>query len=360
MDDVKVEYNSFKPVKLGALAYTQATDIHVGPGQERHLAHEAWHVAQQKQGRVRPTAYLRGAAINDDSSLEREAETMGARANAVPSRAGQNVRAHAGSSLSSAAPIQMISKKDLDAALTPLRSFKLGADAEDFWYETIAKPAGQGEASEVYNILLTTGQEITNDAELRDALACLSDHDEITRDHVAAFVAVVNQYRPGAAMESPFMALFSAEQGVEEEENATGGRAVEVLAQELAKPLRTLVAMKATDAAGDTAAEVVVTISNRVGDIAFAALNHGDETAVAQFCALRRSKFIERLLNILVLQDSDRVLCHETEIARPLLSTLRIISSKVKSNAGIEVPVEADLSQRAMKLFRRQFKTRGK
>ena len=47
MDDVRAHYNSDKPATVQALAYTQGTDIHVAPGQERHLPHEAWHVAQQ-------------------------------------------------------------------------------------------------------------------------------------------------------------------------------------------------------------------------------------------------------------------------------------------------------------------------
>ncbi|MFQ6026091.1 MAG: DUF4157 domain-containing protein [Dehalococcoidia bacterium] len=80
MDDVKVHYNSAKPASLQALAYTQGTDIHVGPGQEQHLAHEAWHVAQQKQGRVRPTVQVENTVVNDDTSLEREADVMGAKA----------------------------------------------------------------------------------------------------------------------------------------------------------------------------------------------------------------------------------------------------------------------------------------
>ncbi|AFY54255.1 hypothetical protein Riv7116_1708 [Rivularia sp. PCC 7116] len=80
MDDVKVHYNSSEPSKFQALAYTQGTDIHVGRGQERHLPHEAWHVVQQKQGRVKPTLQMKGAAINNDSSLEREADVMGAKA----------------------------------------------------------------------------------------------------------------------------------------------------------------------------------------------------------------------------------------------------------------------------------------
>lgn len=77
MDDVRVHYNSSKPSQLQALAYTQGTDIHVGTGQERHLPHEAWHVVQQKQGRVKPTMQMKKVHINDDVGLEREADMMG-------------------------------------------------------------------------------------------------------------------------------------------------------------------------------------------------------------------------------------------------------------------------------------------
>lgn len=80
MDNVKVHYNSSQPAQLNALAYTQGMDIHVGPGQEQSLPHEAWHVVQQKQGRVKPTIQARGVTINDDEGLEREADVMGARA----------------------------------------------------------------------------------------------------------------------------------------------------------------------------------------------------------------------------------------------------------------------------------------
>lgn len=81
MDDVKVHYNSAKPAELQAHAYAQGSDIHVAPGQEKHLPHEAWHVAQQKQGRVKPTRQLKGTTpINDDDGLENEADVMGAKA----------------------------------------------------------------------------------------------------------------------------------------------------------------------------------------------------------------------------------------------------------------------------------------
>jgi uncharacterized protein DUF4157 len=81
LDGVKVHYNSAKPAQLNALAYAQGSDIHLGPGQEAHLPHEAWHVVQQAQGRVKPTAQMRsGVAVNDERGLEREADVMGARA----------------------------------------------------------------------------------------------------------------------------------------------------------------------------------------------------------------------------------------------------------------------------------------
>ncbi|MEM7030172.1 MAG: DUF4157 domain-containing protein [Chloroflexota bacterium] len=79
VSDVRVHYNSSKPAQLNALAYAQGTDIHVGPRQEKHLPHEAWHTVQQRQGRVKPTMQMGGVAINDQVSLEREADVMGAK-----------------------------------------------------------------------------------------------------------------------------------------------------------------------------------------------------------------------------------------------------------------------------------------
>jgi len=76
MDDVRVHRNSDEPAKLGALAFTRGTEIHLGPGQEEHLPHEAWHVVQQKQGRVQATTQMKGAAVNEDARLEREADEV--------------------------------------------------------------------------------------------------------------------------------------------------------------------------------------------------------------------------------------------------------------------------------------------
>lgn len=96
LGDVRVHYGSSKPAQLEAHAYAQGRDIHLAPGQEQHLPHEAWHVVQQAQGRVKPTTTMGGGVpVNDHVSLEREADVMGARA-------------------MSAAPVQRKSRIDLD------------------------------------------------------------------------------------------------------------------------------------------------------------------------------------------------------------------------------------------------------
>lgn len=81
LSDVRVHYNSAAPAQMQALAYAQGNDIHVGPGQEKHLPHEAWHVVQQREGRVQATTQLmKGTPINDDPGLEAEATHMGNKA----------------------------------------------------------------------------------------------------------------------------------------------------------------------------------------------------------------------------------------------------------------------------------------
>ncbi len=92
MGDVKVHYNSDKPAQLQAHAYAQRTDIHLASGQEKHLPHEAWHVVQQKQGRVRPNIQMKGKIkVNNDVVLEKEADEMGAKAIHFTSQNGNSL-----------------------------------------------------------------------------------------------------------------------------------------------------------------------------------------------------------------------------------------------------------------------------
>jgi hypothetical protein len=81
MSEVRVHYNSSKPSALSAHALAGGRDIHLAPGQEQHLPHEAWHIAQQALGRVQPTGSApHGLPVNNDPRLEHEADVMGARA----------------------------------------------------------------------------------------------------------------------------------------------------------------------------------------------------------------------------------------------------------------------------------------
>lgn len=110
LSDVKVHYNSNKPTQLAAHAYAQGTDIHVAPGQEKHVAHEAWHVVQQKQGRVNATTQMKATTpVNDDAGLESEADRMGAKSASI----GTSIQAKA-----------QLKKNELNNATQPAQKVK--------------------------------------------------------------------------------------------------------------------------------------------------------------------------------------------------------------------------------------------
>ncbi len=85
--DVRVHTGN-QAEQVGALAYAQGNDIHFASGQyhpetskgQELLGHELAHIVQQKQGRVKPTTEVNGVAVNDDPSLEREADQWGTKA----------------------------------------------------------------------------------------------------------------------------------------------------------------------------------------------------------------------------------------------------------------------------------------
>ena len=80
LDSVKVIYNSSLPEKHKALAFSKGDEVHIGPGQEEHLAHELMHFVQKLKGQVKKTGESNGEAINDDPVLENEADSLGAKA----------------------------------------------------------------------------------------------------------------------------------------------------------------------------------------------------------------------------------------------------------------------------------------
>ena len=113
---VRVHPRSSRAVELGALAYTQGSEIHVAPGQwapetrqgQELLGHELAHVVQQREGRVQATAQYKGVALNADSRLEAEADAMGRRAASAPAdRSGTPLPAR-GLTTSSGGPVQRL------------------------------------------------------------------------------------------------------------------------------------------------------------------------------------------------------------------------------------------------------------
>jgi|GEM_PF-3585265 len=213
LDDVRVHYNSAKPGEVAALAYAQGSEIHVAPGEERHLPHEAWHIVQQKQGRVRATRRVESEAINDDAQLEAEADVMGRHATAqegetlqdsgvmpAASRAGE----HPGVMQRVVAPVIEASKET--RARADRASIKLyeqvHADTSVYgainWY---------GRAEEL-TVLLDAIQEHLETAEakadekaaltstLRDVDAWIEQGNELVRRHDENKIAFLTENRP--------------------------------------------------------------------------------------------------------------------------------------------------------------------
>ena len=80
LDAVRVCYHSQVPALFQARAIAFGTTIHLTSGAEDALAHEAWHIVQQAQGRVKATESLHGFSLNNEPALEAEADRMGTQA----------------------------------------------------------------------------------------------------------------------------------------------------------------------------------------------------------------------------------------------------------------------------------------
>ena len=110
--DVNIQTNSAQAKSIGALAYTQGNNVHFAPGQynpesapgQALLGHELTHVIQQRAGRVPVPHQSKGAPINADTSLEKEADDMGAKA--ARGEAVQMPGASGGKSVSNTSPVQ--------------------------------------------------------------------------------------------------------------------------------------------------------------------------------------------------------------------------------------------------------------
>ncbi|MGH1334679.1 MAG: DUF4157 domain-containing protein [Aureispira sp.] len=102
LSDVRVYYNSNKPAELAAkgkiqkdgqivqeaFAYTEGTNVYIAPGQEKHLAHELWHVVQQKLKQLSADQEVGGTKINTEISEEKEADQQGKKAQSLKTPQG--------------------------------------------------------------------------------------------------------------------------------------------------------------------------------------------------------------------------------------------------------------------------------
>lgn len=86
--NVDIVENSSKATESGALAMAQGDSVHFAPGQfkqdtesgQKLLGHELTHVVQQREGKVKANTSVNGMAVNNDKSLENEADRMGDKA----------------------------------------------------------------------------------------------------------------------------------------------------------------------------------------------------------------------------------------------------------------------------------------
>jgi hypothetical protein len=141
LDDVKVHSNSDKPAQLQAHAYAQGTDIHLGPGQEKHLPHELGHVVQQKQGRVKATMQMKGKVnvnVNDDEGLEREADVMGAKALQMKSNSGHN-NVSSGSSSNSTLQLKVQNESGEILSIAAVKELLKGTTYASLFDDALAK-----------------------------------------------------------------------------------------------------------------------------------------------------------------------------------------------------------------------------
>ncbi len=148
LHDAQVFRNSPLPERWSAEALTFRNRVFLGPGKERHLAHEAWHVVQQKRNAVHAEFRIGETGVNTSARFENEADRMGARAegwrgaDVMPAEAAprSGMRSGMRSAAASAGVVQgfftdfdgsFLGDESLEAALMRVRNmFGLNSDAE--------------------------------------------------------------------------------------------------------------------------------------------------------------------------------------------------------------------------------------
>jgi hypothetical protein len=78
--DVKTHHNFSQPLQLSANAFVPNNQANIVAGREKHLPYENWQVVQQNQSRISTLQMKSSVNINDDPTLEKEADVMGTKA----------------------------------------------------------------------------------------------------------------------------------------------------------------------------------------------------------------------------------------------------------------------------------------
>ncbi len=119
--DVNIHEDSKTASDLGALAFTQGNNVHFAPGQfkpdtqsgKELIGHELTHVVQQREGKVQTTKQIGKFNINDNSGLEKQADTMGAKAARYTPVQAKSISGFSGNSINSInQPIQKTNDAD--------------------------------------------------------------------------------------------------------------------------------------------------------------------------------------------------------------------------------------------------------
>ena len=157
--NVGIQTNSHKAVQMNARAFTQNEQIHFAPGEfnpsstsgQNLIGHEFTHIAQQRAGVVKPTKRMqKGVMVNDDRSLESEADTFGRKA-----ARGEVISKYRSASLGMRSSVRTAQAKSniVQMATTHYGEFK------DESYTTIKNSAGKEIGVDMY-IKFTPGNNV--------------------------------------------------------------------------------------------------------------------------------------------------------------------------------------------------------
>lgn len=180
LDDVKVHYNSAKPALLGAYAYAEGTNIYVGPGQEKHLAHEIWHVVQQKKGVVKANTQLgndSGTLVNTEKSLEDQATKMGDKATETKTTEEDTELKTATAS----GPVQMLTQPNQNVIHAGDDEMDLSSEQQDMQIAALLVDAGKalGPFTQIFNKLKVDTKASTKKIDQQKKVKYKANHPKV-------------------------------------------------------------------------------------------------------------------------------------------------------------------------------------